>query len=59
MRPYAAEDYPDFFADPDSTVTVLSAQRTFWEKATAPCRPMRGWRSLLASTGPASLAKGW
>ncbi|WKA42768.1 nucleotidyl transferase AbiEii/AbiGii toxin family protein [Cupriavidus necator] len=35
MRPYAAEDYPDFFEDPDCTVTVPSAQRTFWEKATA------------------------
>lgn len=33
--PYAAEDYPEFFGDPDSAVTVLSAQRTFWEKATA------------------------
>jgi hypothetical protein len=35
IRSYAAEDYPDFFEGPDSTVTVLSAQRTFWEKATA------------------------
>ncbi|UXS43068.1 nucleotidyl transferase AbiEii/AbiGii toxin family protein (plasmid) [Agrobacterium tumefaciens] len=35
IRSYAAEDYPDFFEDPDSTVTVLAAQRTFWEKATA------------------------
>jgi len=35
VRPYAAEDFPDFFQDPESTVTVLSAQRTFWEKATA------------------------
>jgi hypothetical protein len=35
IRPYAAEDYPDFFEDPETTVTVLSAQRTFWEKATA------------------------
>lgn len=35
IRPYAAEDYPDFFENPDCTVTVLSAQRTFWEKATA------------------------
>lgn len=24
--PYAAEDFPDFFKNPDSTVTVLSAQ---------------------------------
>ena len=35
VRPYAAEDYPDFFEHPDTTVTVLSARRTFWEKATA------------------------
>lgn len=35
IRPYAADDYPAFFADPDATVTVLSARRTFWEKATA------------------------
>lgn len=35
IRSYAAEDYPSFFEDPNSTVTVLSAQRTFWEKATA------------------------
>ncbi len=35
IRPYAADDYPDFFADPDTSVTVLSARRTFWEKATA------------------------
>ncbi len=35
IRPYAADDYPEFFEDPDTTVTVLSARRTFWEKATA------------------------
>lgn len=35
IRPYAADDYPDFFDDPDTSVTVLSARRTFWEKATA------------------------
>jgi hypothetical protein len=35
IRPYAADDYPDFFTDPDTSVTVLSARRTFWEKATA------------------------
>lgn len=35
IRPYAADDYPGFFEHPDSTVVVLSAQRTFWEKATA------------------------
>jgi len=29
IRPYAAEDYPDFFAKPDTSVTVLSARRTF------------------------------
>lgn len=35
IRPYAADDYPDFFEHPDTSVTVLSARRTFWEKATA------------------------
>ena len=35
IRPYAADDYSDFFVDPDTHVIVLSAQRTFWEKATA------------------------
>lgn len=35
VRPYAADDYPGFFEDPDTTVVVLSARRTFWEKATA------------------------
>lgn len=35
IRPYAADDYPDFFEEPDTRVTVLSARRTFWEKATA------------------------
>ncbi len=34
-RPYAAENYPDFFEDADVSVTVLAAQRTFWEKVTA------------------------
>jgi hypothetical protein len=35
IRPYAADDYPDLFEDADTAVTVLSARRTFWEKATA------------------------
>ncbi len=35
IRPYAADDYPDFFEDPGTSVIVLSARRTFWEKATA------------------------
>ncbi|ABD88594.1 nucleotidyl transferase AbiEii/AbiGii toxin family protein [Rhodopseudomonas palustris] len=35
IRPYAAEDFPDFFEAPDINVVVLSALRTFWEKATA------------------------
>lgn len=34
VRPYAAEDFPDFFTYPDSKVRVLAARRTFWEKAT-------------------------
>lgn len=35
IRPYAADDYPDFFEEADTQVIVLSARRTFWEKATA------------------------
>ncbi len=35
IRPYAADDFPGFFKDPGVAVPVLSAQRTFWEKATA------------------------
>ena len=35
IQPYAAEDYPAFFEDADTTVRVLSARRTFWEKASA------------------------
>ncbi len=35
IRPFAADDFPNFFEEPDSEVTVLSARRTFWEKATA------------------------
>lgn len=35
IRPYAAEDYPDFFEEPEHAIPVLSATRTFWEKATA------------------------
>ncbi|MHA7882126.1 nucleotidyl transferase AbiEii/AbiGii toxin family protein [Nitratireductor rhodophyticola] len=35
IHPYAAEDFSDFFEDPYTAVTVLSARRTFWEKATA------------------------
>jgi hypothetical protein len=30
-----ADDFPAFFAEPDCTITVLSARRTFWEKASA------------------------
>ncbi|MFN8684190.1 nucleotidyl transferase AbiEii/AbiGii toxin family protein [Paracoccus sp. P2] len=35
IRPYAADEYPGFFEDPDTRVTIMSARRTFWEKATA------------------------
>lgn len=35
IRPYAAEDFPTFFENADTIVRVLSARRTFWEKATA------------------------
>jgi len=35
VRPYAADDHHGFFEDAETSVTVLSARRTFWEKATA------------------------
>jgi hypothetical protein len=35
IQPYAAEEFPDFFEDANTHVIVLSARRTFWEKATA------------------------
>ncbi|KAB0267257.1 nucleotidyl transferase AbiEii/AbiGii toxin family protein [Microvirga brassicacearum] len=35
IRPYAADEFPDFFDNANCRVTVLSARRTFWEKATA------------------------
>ena len=32
--PYAAETFPKVFTEPSCRVHVLSAERTFWEKAT-------------------------
>ena len=32
--PYAAETFPDVMPDAETTVRVLAAERTFWEKAT-------------------------
>ena len=34
IRPYAAEEYPDVFDDPECSVVAITAERTFWEKAT-------------------------
>jgi hypothetical protein len=34
VTPYAAEHFPDYFSEPSCLVTVLEAERTFWEKAT-------------------------
>ncbi|MBI3296746.1 MAG: nucleotidyl transferase AbiEii/AbiGii toxin family protein [Elusimicrobia bacterium] len=34
LTPYAAEDFPGVFAQPKCLVRTLSAERTFWEKAT-------------------------
>lgn len=34
ITPYAAEDFPGIFTKPKCTVRTLSAERTFWEKAT-------------------------
>lgn len=35
VLPYAAETLPRVFTQPDCPVTVLTAERTFWEKAVA------------------------
>lgn len=34
IRPTAAEDFPDIFREPAAEIRVVSARRTFWEKAT-------------------------
>lgn len=34
VRPYAADDLPQLFKEPDCTVRAAAAERTFWEKAT-------------------------
>ncbi len=34
VGPYAAEDFPQVFDDPDCPVVAITAERTFWEKAT-------------------------
>jgi hypothetical protein len=34
IRPFAAEEFPNLFAEPEVRVTALLAKRTFWEKAT-------------------------
>jgi Nucleotidyl transferase AbiEii toxin, Type IV TA system len=34
VRPYAAEAMPELFKEPEGRVRSLSAERTFWEKAT-------------------------
>ena len=34
ITPYAAEEFPNLFGVPGCDVTVLAAERTFWEKAT-------------------------
>jgi len=34
IRPYAAEEFPQLFAEPECRVIATSAERTFWEKAT-------------------------
>ena len=34
VTPYVAEQFPQGFKEPSCTVKVLSAERTFWEKAT-------------------------
>lgn len=34
ITPYAAEEFPALFSNPNVTLRAISAERTFWEKAT-------------------------
>jgi len=34
IRPYAADKFPHLFSQPSTTVSTVTAERTFWEKAT-------------------------
>jgi hypothetical protein len=34
IRPYAAEKFPHLFSQPSTAVSTVTAERTFWEKAT-------------------------
>src|SRR5205823_1184140 len=34
IRPYVAEDFPDEFADPLTSVPTLAVERSYWEKVT-------------------------
>ncbi len=34
ITPYAAEDFPDQFVEPQCSLRAIDAERTFWEKAT-------------------------
>jgi predicted nucleotidyltransferase component of viral defense system len=34
ITPYAAEEFPAYFEEPEYSLKVLAAERTFWEKAT-------------------------
>lgn len=34
IQPYAAEEFPKMFENPEYEIIVLSVERTFWEKAT-------------------------
>jgi hypothetical protein len=34
IRPYAAEKFPHLYSTPSTTVPTVTAERTFWEKAT-------------------------
>ena len=34
IRPYASDEFPNLFDDPECLVCAIDAERTFWEKAT-------------------------
>ena len=70
VRPYAAEVFPDLFAEPVCYVQAIKAERTFWEKVTIlHCEafrpetkplPSRYWNPAFSSSRNEPLfSKGW
>lgn len=43
IQPYAAEVFPEVFIEPACQVVAISAERTFWEKATILHQQQQRW----------------